>query len=149
MFLTLFRMWGNPPPPLPVFLLSPVTSANVGIRPQNFLLVSYWCKISGSDLLPVPNYWTWTKTAPQKKWFFWSDLYKIEVMITSLIEMLELTNFGHMTTSTIQFDSPDNFFCWRNDRNYDIITVISKELYLKKSWCSHFCWHHQNCNHVY
>ena len=27
--------------------------------------------------------------------------YKIEFVITSLIEMLELPNFGHMTTSTI------------------------------------------------
>ena len=26
-------------------------------------------------------------------------------MITSLVEILELSNFGHMTTSTIQFDS--------------------------------------------
>ena len=33
--------------------------------------------------------------------FFWSDLYKIEVMITSFIEMLELTIFGHMTLSTM------------------------------------------------
>ena len=28
--------------------------------------------------------------------FFWSNLFKIEVMITPLIEMLELLNFGHM-----------------------------------------------------
>ena len=28
-------------------------------------------------------------------------------MITSLIEMLDLLNFGHMTTSTIQFESFD------------------------------------------
>ena len=26
-------------------------------------------------------------------------------MITSLIEMVELTNVGHMTTSTLQFES--------------------------------------------
>ena len=26
-------------------------------------------------------------------------------MITSLMEMLELPNFGHMTTSTMQFES--------------------------------------------
>ena len=40
-------------------------------------------------------------TTPQKYWFFWSNPYKIEVMITPFIEMLELPNFGHMTTSTI------------------------------------------------
>ena len=28
-------------------------------------------------------------------------------MITSLIEYVELPNFGHMTTSTIQFESHD------------------------------------------
>ena len=38
---------------------------------------------------------------PQKRWFFWSNPYKIEVMIIYLIEMLELPNFGHMTKSTI------------------------------------------------
>ena len=31
----------------------------------------------------------------KKKWFSWSNSYKIEVMITSLIQMLELPNFGH------------------------------------------------------
>ena len=28
-------------------------------------------------------------------------------MVTSLVEMLELPNFGHVTTSTIEFDSRD------------------------------------------
>ena len=37
----------------------------------------------------------------KKKRFFWSNPYKIEVVITSLIEMLQLPNFGHMNTSTI------------------------------------------------
>ena len=37
--------------------------------------------------------------------FFWSNPYKIEVMITSLIEMLELPNFGHMTISTMLLES--------------------------------------------
>ena len=32
---------------------------------------------------------------PSKKWFFWPNPYKIEV-ITSLIEMLELPIIGHM-----------------------------------------------------
>ena len=36
----------------------------------------------------VLNYWTWTKTTPQEKQFFWSNPYKIKVMLTSLIEML-------------------------------------------------------------
>ena len=35
------------------------------------------------------------------------------------------------------------------DRNYDVITFFSKYPYFKKAWGSHFCWHHQNSNHVY
>ena len=58
-------------------------------------------------LVPVPNYWTSTKSSLHRNWFFWANPYKIEVMITSLIEMLDLSNFGHMTTSTKQFDSRD------------------------------------------
>ena len=38
---------------------------------------------------------------PQNSPAFWSNLCKIEVMVTSLIEMLELPNFGHMIISTI------------------------------------------------
>ena len=40
---------------------------------------------------------------PQKNCFFWLNPYKIEVMITCLIETLMLPNYGHMTTSTIEF----------------------------------------------
>ena len=36
---------------------------------------------------------------PSKKWFFQSNPYKIEIVITSLIEMLELPNFRQMTIS--------------------------------------------------
>ena len=32
--------------------------------------------------------------------FFWSNSYEIEVMITSLIEMLELPNLGYMKART-------------------------------------------------
>ena len=42
-----------------------------------------------------------------KKCFFGSNPYKIEVMITSVIEMLELPNFGQITTTTIKFESRD------------------------------------------
>ena len=47
-------------------------------------------------------------------------------MITSSTEMLELPNFGHMTTSTIWFESLDKFFGDVIDRNYDVITFISR-----------------------
>ena len=39
--------------------------------------------------------------------FLWSNPYKSEVMITSLVEMLELPNFGRMIISTLQFESCD------------------------------------------
>ena len=41
--------------------------------------------------------------------FFWSNPYKIEVMTTSVIDMLELLNFDHMTTSRISHVMK---FCW-------------------------------------
>ena len=69
--------------------------------PLVLTLFPRWCKIWRSYLVPVPNYWIWTKTTPLKKWFFWSNPYKTEVNITSPIEMLELLNFGHITTSKI------------------------------------------------
>ena len=36
-----------------------------------------------------------------KKQFFWSNPYKIEIIKTSLIEMLEVSKFSHLTTSTM------------------------------------------------
>ena len=61
-------------------------------------------------------------------------------MITSPIEMLELPNLDHMTTSTMQFESNDkNFVCDIMDINYDFISFISKYRYLEKAWDSHFC----------
>ena len=38
---------------------------------------------------------------PSKKRFFWSNTYKIDVMITFLIEIPQLPNFGQMTASII------------------------------------------------
>ena len=86
---------------------------DVGISHQNFqtflvlIFLPYCCKIARPYLVPVPNYWTWTKTNPQKKWFFRWNPYKIEIMITSVVEMLELPNFGHMTTL--------KFYWWRHE----------------------------------
>ena len=57
--------------------------------------------------------------------------------------MLELPNFGHMTTPKIQFESRNKILLvtsWT-----EIIFALRHNLCLK----IHFCWHHQNCNHVY
>ena len=86
---------------------SPVTSTNVGTSPKTFWLLvlmvfPHWCKISILYLVLVPNYWTWTKSTLQKiVLFFCLNPYKVEVMIISFIEMLELPNFCPMTASTI------------------------------------------------
>ena len=107
--LTLFRMGGAKSPPHPTSFSS-VTPTNVGISSKTFwlldlALLEHWRKISNLYLVPVPNYWTSTKTTSQKKRFFWSNPFKIEVVISSIIEMLELPNFGHMNKSIIQFES--------------------------------------------
>ena len=47
---------------------------------------------------------------PSKNWFFWSNPYKLEIIITSLIEMPELPNFDHMTKYTVQFESGHEIF---------------------------------------
>ena len=88
--LTLFKMAGSKAP-TPPYHFSLVTSAKVGISPQNFLTFS-----SNPFVTLVYNF----KAIPRTG-CFWSNPYKIGVVITSLIEMLQLPNFGHITTSTI------------------------------------------------
>ena len=60
---------------------SPVTSINVEISPKNFLALIF------NPFVEIQ--------------ILWSNPFKIGVMKTSLIEMLKLANFGHMTTCTI------------------------------------------------
>ena len=92
-----------------------VTSINVGIRPQNFLTFSF-----NHFATLVQSFRTITSAVPKllnlnqehhsKKLVFlvnWSNPYKFEVIITSLIEILHLPNFGHMTTYTIKLESRD------------------------------------------
>ena len=52
-------------------------------------------------MISVPNYWTSTKITPTEKEFFQSNPYKIEVIITYFIEILEIPNLGHMSAATI------------------------------------------------
>ena len=85
---------------------SPVTPTNVGISPEIFLtfrfnsfkpLVQNLKSITSAS----PKSWNLNQDHPSNDWFFWLISYRIEAMITSLIEMLELPNFGHMRKSTI------------------------------------------------
>ena len=93
----------DPPPPTRFFH---ITSTNVRISPQNFLAISFnpfahWCKIFKFVLSASPKLLNLNQDNPSKRRFFLSNPHKIEVVITSLIEMLQLPNFGHMNTSTI------------------------------------------------
>ena len=104
--LILFMMgWGRGQKAPPPTSFSPVTSRNVRISPH---LLTFSCNSFASLML---NFNTIPSASPKllnlnqkhssKKWFFWSNRYKMQVMITFFIGMLELPNFGHMTTSTI------------------------------------------------
>ena len=77
---------GTKRPPNQLFL------CDLGITPKNFLTFSFKLFFTLIEL---------DLRAHLKKLFFWSNSYKIEAMITYHIEMLELPNFGRMTTSTI------------------------------------------------
>ena len=129
--LTLFRMGGSSPTSF-----SPVTSTNVGISSKNFLTFSFnifATMVWNFKAIPSasPKLLAWIKTFPQNKWFFWSSLYKTEVMIISLIEMLELPNFSHITTFTKKFEWRDKILLVM-DGDYDVITFISKYFSFKK-----------------
>ena len=111
--LTLFRMGGRgrgSKKATPTSF-SPVTSINVALSPENFPTFSFnpFATLV-QNFMVIPSSSTRSlnlnQDHPLQK-LFWSNSYKIDVMITSLIEMLVLLNLGHMTTPTIQFESPD------------------------------------------
>ena len=161
-FLTLFRMGRGKKTPLSVFLPKLLLTHEIALKTSWRLVLthlSHWCKIPNPYVVPVTNYWTVTKTTPKKSVFFWSNPYKIEVMITSFVEVLQLPNFGHMTISTIQFESRNNVWWWRHwqkfwreNLNFFVLCFFnlyfSKFLSFKKSYSSHFYWHPKNCNHA-
>ena len=76
--------------------LSQQNLLNFSFNPFTTLLYNF--KTIPSD---SPKLLSLNQGHPSKKQFFWSKPYKIEVMITSLIEILVLPNFSHMTTFTI------------------------------------------------
>ena len=59
-------------------------------------------------------------------------------MIAFPIEILELPNFGHMTTSTVWLKLHEKIVDDDIAKNYDVITFIVKYLYFKKDWSSQF-----------
>ena len=82
---------------------SPVTSRYAEISSKNFLTFSFnsfskLVQIFKTTPSAIPKLMNLNQDHPSKKWFYWSNPNKIEVMITSFIEMLELLNFGHTIT---------------------------------------------------
>ena len=100
-----------PPLPLsqkgPPTSFFPVTSSNVEFSPPNFLTFSFnpfATLVENFKFVPFAylKLLNLNQDHPsKKKRFFGSNSDKIEVMITFLIEMIQLPNFGHMTTSII------------------------------------------------
>ena len=82
------------------------TSTNVGFGPQNFLNFSFnlfATLVQNVKFVPSasPKLLNLNQDHPSKKAIFLVFSFKIEVMITFLIEMPQLRNFRHMSTSII------------------------------------------------
>ena len=95
------------------------------------------------------NYWTWTKTTPQKA-----------IFLVKFLQNWGYDNFSYTNARVTKLWSHDHihniiWVMWQNfvsdviDRMYDVITFISKYLYFKKGWGRHFCWHQQKFKYVY
>ena len=86
--------------------------------------------------MPVPNYCTYTKTILLKKCvserFLWSNPYNIEVIITSLIEVLKSSNFVTKKLYNINWVTRGNFIAEVVYKNYDVLTFILKYFKFKK-----------------
>ena len=132
----------------------PVTSTNIVFGPQNFLAFSF-----NPFLTLVQNFKFVPSASPKllnlnqdhlsKKRFFWTNVYKIDLMITFLIETPQLPNFNQMNKSIIWFESRDRIFLVTSWTEIMTSNHYFEIPYFKKAWSSCFCWHHQNSNHVY
>ena len=83
-----------------------VTCTNVGTNPQNVLTFSFnpfATLVLNFQFIPSasPKLLNLNQDHPSKNRILWLNPYKIEIMITFLIEMLQLQKFNPMTTSTI------------------------------------------------
>ena len=71
------------------------TSANAGVSPQNVLTFNF-------NPFPVPNYWSWTKTTPQKSGFSGQILVKLNfshwnARLTNLLLHYQIYNIIWLT----------------------------------------------------
>ena len=81
-----------------------VTSRNVRFSSKKLPTVSLnslATQVKNSKAIPSANrkLLNLNQVHPLKEWFFWSNPYKIDVIITSFIEMLELPNFKKAKSS--------------------------------------------------
>ena len=116
---------------LPVFPMKLLQTKELAPK-SLWLLVStpfpHLFKILRPYLVPVLNYWTWTLSISQKYRILWSNPYKLKVMITSVIVMLRIPNFGHMTTFTNELSHVIKLFLWRHGQK-----LWRHSLYMKMS----------------
>ena len=49
------------------------------LLPLFIILLPHWCKISRQKLVPVPNYWTWTKSTLKNLIFQFKILIKVSL----------------------------------------------------------------------
>ena len=89
-------MEGKKPPLPPVFPLQLLQMLGLAPKTSATLVLNF-----KSIICATPKLLDLKQDHSSKKWFFWTNPYEIEVMVTSLVEILELPNFGHITTSTI------------------------------------------------
>ena len=69
------------------------------------------------------------QSQPSKRCPFWLNPHKTEVVITSLIEMLEFSNTDHIFITRpdlLSFDLRNSSFDKVMNKNYDVITLISQ-----------------------
>ena len=82
----------------------PLTFPNVRVSPHNSLNFSsnlFATLLENFKAIPSasPKLSDLNQDHSSQKYFFRSNPYKIEVMMSSLTEILEVVNFGHMPTS--------------------------------------------------
>ena len=88
---------------------------------HSLLIFSFWitfrrsCKSSVSYLVPVSNYWTWTKTTLQKNQFFWSNPHKISVM--------ELFDNCFLVVSWIETVTSESLF-----KNQELLLDVAQDI---------------------
>ena len=115
----------------------PISFTNVGLSLRNFLTFSFSpftlvsnFKVILSASLKLLNL---NQDHRSKNWFFWSNRYKIELILTSLVEMLLTKFWPHDQIYNIIWVTWYNFVGDVIVNNYDVIAFILKYLCFMKA----------------